>query len=64
MNPLVNSQVGRVGEGLLTLRTDIRLGLLVLLHVNPQTSSVGKTFLAGGALVRFVPRVDVVMLLQ
>ena len=64
VDPLVNCQVGAVGEGLLTLGTDVGLRLLVFLHVNPQTSSVGKTFLTGGALVRFVTRVDVVMFLQ
>ena len=53
-----------MGEGLLALGADIGLRLLVLLHVNPETSSVGKTFLTGLALVGFVSGVDVVMLLQ
>ena len=53
-----------MGEGLLTLRTNIGLRLLVLLHVNPQAPSVSKTFLACFALVGFVPCVNVVVLLQ
>ena len=64
MNPFVDRQVGGVSEGLLALRTHVRLRVLVLLHVDPQTSSVGKTFLASRTLVGFVAGVNMLMFLQ
>ena len=64
VNPLVNCEVGGVSEGLLTLGTNIRLSLLVLLGVDPQAPTIGETFLAGIALVRLISRVDVLVFLQ
>ena len=47
-----------------TVHVQVQVPVHLLLHVNPQTASVGKTFLTGGALVRLISRVDVLMFLQ
>lgn len=64
VNPLVHGEMTGVTEGLLTLGTRVGLRLLVLLTVDPQTTSVGKAFVTLCALIRFVPCVNVLVLLQ
>ena len=64
MHPLMNNQMRGMPKLLTAIVANIRFLVRMLLTVQPQGTTVGKTLIALRTRVRFVPRVRVTVLLQ
>ena len=64
MYSLVNCKVRRVGETFTAFCANIRFHIVMLFHVDPQTSPVTKSFITSITFVRFASRVNVFVLFE